>query len=295
MLKKSVILLSVFIGFCIVIGFTVQKLNLTEPNNVKAAAVVDRNFFQAAYLGQTEIVRTYLENGVDPNTIDDNEQQMTALMYAAWGGSVNVIKYLLANRADINRRKKNGATALILAAYSNQENAVRALLEGGAEPNIKDKKENTALMFAVLRENQNIIRILADKGLGLNQWGVFGRSPLMIAAARGKLNAVRTILALPSGKNQLNEVDVSKRTALMLAAKEGQLAIIQELFLKNPNLNAKDIQGKTALDIAEENATRQNSEHGRAIVSLLRARGAIKGKPLTIPNWRNNAPRQARR
>jgi ankyrin repeat protein len=91
------------------------------------------------------------------------------------------------------------------------------------------------------------------------------------------------------------DADASKRTPLMLAVKEGRLAIVQELFLKNPNLNAKDIQGKTALDIAEQNATEQNSEDGRAIVSLLRARGAIRGTPPTIPNWRNNAPRQARR
>jgi len=294
MLSKSIILLSIFVSLCIGLVFIAQKLHLAETNTVEASTV-DRNFFRAAHLGQIDVVRTYIKNGTDPNAINSDGQGMTALMYAASGGKVEVIRYLLAHQADINRRKKSGATALMLAANTNNEEAVNVLLENRAEPNIKDEMENTALIFAVLRENQNIIRILSNKGLGLNQWGVFGRSPLMIAAARGKLNSVRTILALPSGRNQLNEVDVSKRTPLMLAVKESQLAIIQELFLRNPNLNAKDIQGKTALDLAEENATRQDSEHGRAIISLLRARGAIRGTPLTIPNWRNNAPRQARR
>lgn len=295
MLRKSIILLSIFVSLCIALGFIVQKSHFTETKSVEASTVVDRNFFRAAYSGQTEVVRTYIENGVDPNAINDDGIEMTALMYAASNGKVEVIKYLLTHGADINRRKKSGATALMLAANSNNEDAVNILLESGAEPNIRDKMENTALIFAVMRENQSIIRILSNKGLGLEQRGIFRRNPLVLAAARGKLNSVRTILALPFGKNYLNEVDASNRTPLMLAAKEGRLAVVQELLLSNPNLNTKDIQGKTTLDLAEENFTRQNNGQGRTIANLLRAKGARRGNPPTIPNRLKDAPRQARR
>src|SRR5207245_330280 len=61
----------------------------------------------------------------------------TALMLAARGGHAAVVDALLAAKADVNAKTKNGITALIKAAEGGHAQVVKTLLAAGADANAK--------------------------------------------------------------------------------------------------------------------------------------------------------------
>lgn len=80
----------------------------------------------------------------------------TALMHAAGGGSMHIVRQLLSNGSEVNAVDYYGQTALMFAAQGNviaregdeDLNIVKLLLENNAEPNMKDKMGNCALDYA---------------------------------------------------------------------------------------------------------------------------------------------------
>ena len=61
-----------------------------------------RLFFAAAYGGSLEVVRFLIEKGADINARDDRGE--TALHSAARGGSLKAVRFLVEKGADINAR-----------------------------------------------------------------------------------------------------------------------------------------------------------------------------------------------
>ena len=74
--------------------------------------------------------------------------QKTPLHYAATGGHVPVIEYLLDQSAYIDAESPNGTTPLMMAAKYGNASAVKILLEAGADPTVKNELALTALDFA---------------------------------------------------------------------------------------------------------------------------------------------------
>jgi len=81
---------------------------------------------------------------------------MTALMHAAGGGNIHIVRQLLSNGSDVNAVDFYGQTALMCAAHGNvidregdeDLDIVKLLLENGADPNMKDKSGKSALDYA---------------------------------------------------------------------------------------------------------------------------------------------------
>jgi hypothetical protein len=110
-----------------------------------------RNLTMAKYL---------LEQGVTI-THRDNEGR-TALLYAALGGSLEVIQYFLSSEggASITETDNTGNTALLFAA-GGSPTVVQWLLEyGGAQ--ITDTDDNGASVWTVNREGGNLQNLLED-------------------------------------------------------------------------------------------------------------------------------------
>ena len=67
----------------------------------------------------------------DINKRDDNDR--TALMFAAINAHGETMKVLLDHVAEVNARSKQGGTALIRAAFAGDLRMVQALLDKGAD------------------------------------------------------------------------------------------------------------------------------------------------------------------
>jgi ankyrin repeat protein len=116
------------------------KLDLTSWMGGPCAN--DRAVASAAQ-GDMAGLQDALLHGASADARDD--VGVTALMCAANGGHVGVMRQLVEHGADVNRQDRSGHTALMHAARGDRVDAVRLLLKHGAEPNLRNHARETAL------------------------------------------------------------------------------------------------------------------------------------------------------
>ena len=110
----------------------------------------------AAELGLTEIVRTLLEAGVDPN----HGGATSPLESSVLEGDPEIVAMLLENGADVNQRVGEGFTPLMTAAVAGDFEISRILLEAGAAPRARNDDEQTAIDLAFLNGHDELGREL---------------------------------------------------------------------------------------------------------------------------------------
>lgn len=131
---------------------------------------VERSFapedlVRASLDGDLTTVRRAVEQGVGPNVTDRRGNGNTPLMLAAYNGHVEIVRYLLDERARIDARNAQGRTPLIFASTGSFPETVRLLLERGADPNATDDAEGwSALMFAAAEGHEEVVRTLLEHG-----------------------------------------------------------------------------------------------------------------------------------
>jgi ankyrin repeat protein len=234
-------------------------LDLVDPDGATALviAIINANFDEAALL---------VEKGADPN-IGDKEARMAAL-YAAVDmhrlaighgrpntkpsgqlDAVDLIKVLLERGADPNaklsaplmqrhhtggdRALGEGSTPFMRAAKSGDVAVMRLLIEAGADPKAKQPNQATALMLAA--------------GLGWRDG-----SPAAPAYDQGtEQEAIDAITLCMAAGVDINATTNTGETALHAAITgRGSDEIVKFLVENGANLNAKNKQGRTPLDVA---------------------------------------------
>lgn len=88
----------------------------------------------------------------------------TPLIFAAQGGHLEVVAYLIDMGAELDARNAANETSLIYAVYFGHADVVEYLLDHGADPNLTSSGGDTALDLAVMRESGPIIGLLAARG-----------------------------------------------------------------------------------------------------------------------------------
>jgi hypothetical protein len=77
-----------------------------------------------------------------------NQKGWTALIYAATGGHDEIVRYLLAEGADINAAAPNGTTALMMAVREGRSSTLELLIVRGADVNRRNDTGASALDWA---------------------------------------------------------------------------------------------------------------------------------------------------
>ncbi|GAB9464964.1 Tkl protein kinase [Globisporangium polare] len=214
----------------------------------------------------------------------------TPLILAAENGSLSAVKALVAAGASVNARTGSGLTALIGAAYVGEIEIVRVLCENGADVNLATNTGVTPLHAAaeyghvslveyLLEERQaaanftwtgvssilagpvmnghlTVIFVLVAHGAQFEYTGGQWLSPLHLAAQYKQLGAVQLLLlATGMDVNAMNdnpEDGVEMRsTPLMVAAHRGYLDIVRSLCEKGADVELRDQEGRSALDLAQ--------------------------------------------
>ncbi len=88
----------------------------------------------------------------------------TALHYAAFGGHVEVCRYLLGRDADIDARSPNGTTPLMMAARQGHLEAARLLVWEVADVSLRNEAGLTALGLAERGKFVDIVALLRKAG-----------------------------------------------------------------------------------------------------------------------------------
>jgi hypothetical protein len=130
------------------------KVNV-EVRNDKDESVL----MLAALKGHLPLVKKLVDLDADVN-----KTGWTPLHYAASGGHVAVIEFLLDHSAYIDAESPNGTTPLMMAAMYGSPEAVKVLIQAGADLTLKNQLGLTALDFAVRGNRQNA-KSLIETGL----------------------------------------------------------------------------------------------------------------------------------
>lgn len=96
--------------------------------------------FDALEARYDDVALALIKAGANPNsavTYDENGNQCSPLMYAAYFNSTKLVAALLAAKANVNftASQRNPITALHMAAVNGYTSVTRALLAAGADPN----------------------------------------------------------------------------------------------------------------------------------------------------------------
>lgn len=97
------------------------------------------------------------------HNIDEEFNNITALMHYSALGDVEIVRLLLDYGADINYQTKIGFTALLGATHHKQEEVVKLLIKRGANTSFKGYEGFTALDTAKNLNHINLIKILTAK------------------------------------------------------------------------------------------------------------------------------------
>jgi ankyrin repeat protein len=125
-------------------------------------------FYDACANGDHEIVQAFIDAGMEGDclydyetlrfdTEDAPEQTETALMVAS---TIEVVRILIENNADINAETANGRTALSINCEKGKIDIVRHLIDEGCDVNVIDNDGKTPLSIACEKKNKYLVYIL---------------------------------------------------------------------------------------------------------------------------------------
>ena len=85
----------------------------------------------AAIWGKLQLAKLLLEFGADVNAIayENNHEQTSPIVLAAWEGGLDMMKLLLEHGADPNSKSSNGVTPLSTSRRHNRNDRVELLLQ----------------------------------------------------------------------------------------------------------------------------------------------------------------------
>ncbi len=183
---------------------------------------------------------SYVRSLVEANTITVNQvaagigyAAAPMITVAARNASLGVLRYLIAQKADLNARTPDRDTALMLAAlfheedrertiksYMRYDQAVRLLVEAGANLENNETNAYTPLSYAAYAGREDTVNYLLQKGAKPN------------AAAQGRVSYVNT--------------------PLMMAAMQGYRNVALQLLRANADASVRVQNGMTAMEYAQK-------------------------------------------
>jgi ankyrin repeat protein len=171
-----------------------ERVRVLLKGNPDLVSTKDKNgeapLSVAAGAGRTDVVKLLLASKADANLQDNNG--VTALYTAAGFGHKDTVQLLLVNQADTNVRDKNGMSALFVATFNGHPDVVRLLLASRADVNAKNNNGMTPLHVAAVKD---VAEVLLTSNADVDARANSGHTPLHFAAVNGHIDVVRLLLA----------------------------------------------------------------------------------------------------
>ena len=172
-----------------------QEIDIDSMNEEGKTALM-----LASMKGHTDIAKLLLTNGASVEKKDKN--QWSPLMWAIYGGSIEMIKLLLRenNQAQVGLCNSMGYSALFIACEWNNIDAAKLLLKKGAPVDLLNNKGMSPLMDACLHARTEIIKLLLEYDADVNLKNKKGQS------ARSFARHDEIISLLPEGTVDINKI-----------------------------------------------------------------------------------------
>ncbi|EQC31831.1 TKL protein kinase [Saprolegnia diclina VS20] len=217
-----------------------------------------RKLLEAAASGQTSLVAEQLDNGADPNTVDQYDNPVLAI--AAMHGHVDVVSALLDAGATADALDAMAAPPLFRAAQLGHKDVVARLVAGGANVNFQLASGTTALTEAAAAGRSETVQALLAANANVALHDRNGTTSLMAAAASGNVDVASQLLRAGMSARDANMEGI---TAMHFAAMSGRGAMMHVLASAGGDVNAASLDGTTVLRCAATGG------HAAAVEALL--------------------------
>ena len=107
-----------------------------------------------------QIMKLLFEHKANPNVIQGDFPKDPMICLAVRSGTLDQVKLLLENNADVNAVNMNNETPLIIAAERGDENMLKLLLTNGADTKMKNRNGKTVIEIAKEKNNTQILKYL---------------------------------------------------------------------------------------------------------------------------------------
>lgn len=156
---------------------------------------------------------------------------------AVRAGDAAAVRALIAQGADIDAARGDGATPLHWAVHLDDREIVDALLRAGARASAADDTGATPLHLACLNRSAPIVERLLAAGADPDAALVSGETVLMSCARSGEAAAVRALL--DGGARVDTREPTHNQTALMWAAAQRHTDVVGVLLERGADLRAR--------------------------------------------------------
>lgn len=208
-----------------------------------AVAIEDGDLDAVAYLIE--------EDGAAVDTpIDYGEHSITPLLKASWDGDLPIVEYLIKKGANVNARATDTKeTPLMNAVTREHTEVVKALLAAKADVSLRNSFDFNPFTSAVAAGNQEIAGLLLDAGAKVGD-GASSLTPLAFAVSSGNLEMIRFLVSRGADVNQ--GAKSGEQTALISAIYAAKIDSVKTLIELKADVNTKMKDGTTPLKLAKK-------------------------------------------
>ena len=221
--------------------FIAKNIDVNCTNNQGRTAM-----YSAAANGHKHIVK-YLVEEVGCNIAVRDDTKNSVINIAALRNDVNLLKYCIQMKCDVQCKGQWGRTPLHNACESGSFDAVKYLIdEIGCDTTCKDECGNSIVHMAVLNENIDILKYLGHKNCESDIKNQRGETPLYFACSKGYYQAVKYLIEElkcdPLIKTQ------NHNSAIHIAAYSNNLDLLKYLAgIMKTDIQSKGEFGRTPL------------------------------------------------
>ncbi|KAJ8126831.1 hypothetical protein O1611_g6806 [Lasiodiplodia mahajangana] len=229
------------LDICFEFGLVKDNIRTIREDSTLLLKAMTSQHYKWTELSRKCVIERLLDAGSDINVIvSPRGSRITPLLQAIEMGSAEVVRLFIERGVEINTQARFGVkfTPLQKAAELNNLEIMKLLLDNGADPNSPPAalRGATALQFAAIHGNCQMAKILIEHGARLNvppPKGPFGRWPLEGAAEAGRIDMIQLLWDENNGPFD----DKQCQNAMKLAKKYGHIGcrdLIKELMETSP-------------------------------------------------------------
>eukprot|EP00418_Pyrodinium_bahamense_P082143 CAMPEP_0179051544 /NCGR_PEP_ID=MMETSP0796-20121207/21300_1 /TAXON_ID=73915 /ORGANISM="Pyrodinium bahamense, Strain pbaha01" /LENGTH=586 /DNA_ID=CAMNT_0020748089 /DNA_START=66 /DNA_END=1826 /DNA_ORIENTATION=+ len=185
-----------------------------------------------------------------------DDEGHSLLHWGALVGSRDFCKAVLANGVEVDAQAENKQTPLMWAVLRGHLHVARLLLDSKANLQIRDSLGATPLMIAIQHKNYLSMLLLMHRGSHalLADGDKNGCTGVHWAAYKGDITALKL---LDYFEADMCALDNTKMLPLHRAVCASQAQVIEFLLEKRSDTTQRNADGKTVMDIAEEQRDQQ--------------------------------------
>ncbi|KAI2653199.1 Ankyrin-1 [Labeo rohita] len=190
-----------------------------------------------------------------------------AIHLAAEQGHQDIVDVLLAHKAFVNVKTKQGLTPLHLSAQSGSAQLVRLLVETHqASVDALSLKKQTPLHLAAISGQLDVCSSLLSLKADITATDIRGQTPLHLAAENNHSEVVK--LFLRHRPELATLANMEGATCTHIAAAKGSVAVVKVLLEAGASVTEEDAEGMTAIHLAAKNGHTHILEVLKGSVSL---------------------------